>query len=144
MTAFENHPVLSQLLSEQDLEPMQHLVRIDIDRKPEEMHYFKITFTFNENNVFKNKQLVKEVITVDDEATIKNTPIEWSVEKDESSFFGRFEEDDESAIEIANMLITDFYPRAMSYYQGDDLDYELMETDAEEEYTDDESEPGEQ
>lgn len=66
--------------------------------------------------------------TPDQSITVKDTPIKWKAQSgdkrkhSEQSFMSLFVDESEDILELLNILITDFYPNVISYYQGDDED----------------------
>ena len=146
LSALQNHGVFNGMLTEEDEELLESLTSMSVDRDANDERLFKIRLTFGENQVFKNTELVKEMISKPDGTiTVKDTAIEWKTKSGdkrkvlENSFVGLFQDDSEDAVEIANILITDFYPNAVSYYQGVDGDDDDEETlDGEEDLEDEE------
>ncbi|ORY06335.1 NAP-domain-containing protein [Basidiobolus meristosporus CBS 931.73] len=130
-TALSNHPILGSLLEEDDLEVLNHLVDITIEREEESANSHKLIMTFSENPFFTNTQLIKEFTVDKDSAQVKNHPIEWKEGKNLThngdseldSFFNWFNEE---GAELGELIANELYPNAFSYYQGGDSDEEDM------------------
>lgn len=164
MDALVNHQIFSSMITDDDMPVLEHLKNVEVTRSEDDFRSFKITFYFGENPFFANEGLVKELTASGDQSIkVTNSPIQWKEGKnvtaksagangkrkadDEESFFSWFSEDSDDSIEIANLLISDFYPNAMSYYQGqdddedeedDDMEYDLGSEDDDDEDEDEE------
>jgi template-activating factor I len=134
MDALNNHQVFSAMITDDDMSVLEHLTNIEVTRSADDFRSFAITFHFSENPYFSNKTLVKELTATGDQSIkVTDTPIQWKDGKDltkqvtengkrksQESFFCFFSDESDDGVEIANLLITDFYPNAISYYQGQD------------------------
>ncbi|KAG0226680.1 hypothetical protein BGW42_003470 [Actinomortierella wolfii] len=157
---FENHMSFGDILDEKDGAVLRHLTDLWVEHDPENPRNYKITFTFSENEYFKNKELVKEVVFDEQEGPkAKPFTIEWKEGKDltakgekrkrdeeddddEESFFSWFASDDAS---LAEMIAEDVFPEAFSHYLGesvgeDDLESVDLEEEEDEEDEDEEDE----
>lgn len=141
MTAIENHPELNSHLHHIDLQILPHLLRIDVERKPEDPHYHRIVFTFDANECFANKQLVTEVFTMDGKTSVKSDSIDWLIDGEDQpeSFFSCFsvpddQDDIDDAWHMAHVIITDLHPNAMSWYEQDEFDAMMEDSDFDEEF----------
>ncbi|KAI3657043.1 hypothetical protein MP638_003261 [Amoeboaphelidium occidentale] len=159
--AMENHPVLQTYIDEQASVVLDALVGIDIERPDDNHKIYRIVFNFKENPYIENTTFVKEICgqknieTGDDEIKVQSSKLKWKGdlkrkhgEDDKSGdewkqdgFFEFLEGDDEDSIEIANLLISDFYPNVVTYYHGlgkeefEDEDFEMQSSDGQEELT---------
>jgi len=91
LKALQGHPMLSQVLSEADVEILQSLKRMDmqmddLDAKVEggESNRIKLTFTFEKNEFFSNKTVSKTVVShngpgeeEEGEYEVESDKIEW-------------------------------------------------------------------
>ncbi|KAG0267633.1 hypothetical protein DFQ27_008536 [Actinomortierella ambigua] len=156
---FENHHAFGSFLDENDGAVLKHLTDLWVEHDPENPRNYKITFTFSDNDYFKNKELVKEVVfDENDGPTSKAFKIEWKegkdltskgskrkrgaeddAEDDEESFFAWFAGEDAS---LADMIAEDVFPEAFSHYLGESMndDSDLESVDLEEDDEDEEDE----
>ncbi|KAK9766614.1 hypothetical protein K7432_004181 [Basidiobolus ranarum] len=126
-TALSNHPILGSLLEEGDMEVLNHLTDITIERDEDVANSHKVIMTFDENPFFTNTQLIKEFTVDKDSAQVKNHPIEWKEgnnlthngESELDSFFNWFSEE---GAELGELIANELFPNAFSYYQGGDSD----------------------
>ncbi|KMZ73431.1 Nucleosome assembly protein family [Zostera marina] len=78
LTAFLSHPVLSDILNDEDQKLFKHLVSLDVEDFKDVKSGYTITFKFSENPFFEDSELIKTFNFSDDGATnITCTPIKW-------------------------------------------------------------------
>ncbi|CAE6436181.1 unnamed protein product [Rhizoctonia solani] len=90
LTALRNHIELQQLITERDEEALQYLTDVRLTYVEEPSLGYKITFTFDENPYFENKELYKTYYYQKDlgyggeymYARAEGTKIKWKEEKD--------------------------------------------------------------
>ncbi|KAH9512936.1 hypothetical protein Btru_037106 [Bulinus truncatus] len=135
-TAFTNHPQISAILTNEEVDCMQSLTSVDVEEFEDIKSGYKVTFTFRENPYFTNDKLVKEFhLASSGEPQSKSTEINWKEGKDltkqntsESngrkrkmepilSFFTWFTNNsDPNADEIAEVIKDDMWPNPLQYY----------------------------
>ncbi|RUO97107.1 hypothetical protein BC936DRAFT_140971 [Jimgerdemannia flammicorona] len=59
LVAIGNHPVLAPLISYEDVEILNHLTSLHVDRNDDNPENYRITVTFSKNAYFKDTELVK-------------------------------------------------------------------------------------
>jgi len=182
--AFLNHPVLSQLVDEQDEEVFKSLkeIRVDLVNKDVDTSEegegpkiktlnYAVHFSFDENDYFTDKEIVKSFYQVGDTILSQTVPrkISWkegknliklttnesdakaSGDDDEeevnaTSFFGWFEDhDDAEHDEIGEHIREDLWSHALTYYLNEDEESEdeMAEVDLEDEEEEEEEETAE-
>jgi len=149
-TAFSNHPIISQMLTEEDMPLIKCLKEIKVNQTNEEIVCEKPTkdgktqvktlnvafhFIFDENEYFEETELVKSFYQIGD-CTVSETNnskgITWKKGKcligangegDLESFFAWFD-DHENADndEIAETIREELWPHALNYYLNEDED----------------------
>lgn len=76
--AFLNHPVLSDLITEDDEEALSNLTEVMVDDSDDIKSGFKITFRFKENPYFNDSELQKSVNFAEDGTLhVDGTPPDW-------------------------------------------------------------------
>ncbi|XP_002970334.2 NAP1-related protein 2 isoform X2 [Selaginella moellendorffii] len=157
LTAFLSHPVLCDLLSEEDQKVFKHLQSLDVEDFKDVKSGYCITFSFKPNPYFEDTKLVK-VFRFSDEGTtsISGTKIRWkdgmdltngaAVEKEgnkrpliEESFFKWFNDSQQKETtegiqdEVADVIKEDLWPNPLKYFNndGDSDEYEDEEEDDE-------------
>ncbi|THD26549.1 SET translocation (myeloid leukemia-associated) B [Fasciola gigantica] len=164
LTAFVNHPQLSDLLTTSDENVLKHLRKVEVQEFEDIKSGFRINFHFDKNEWFKNPVLTKEFHLGDSgEPSSTFTPIEWYPGKDltakansgkknngeqlkkrpfedqsQDSFFCWFT-DESSAFgdELGEVIKDDLWPNPLQYYLSPDMDEE-NENDEDEDEEDDE------
>ncbi|KAM2014705.1 NAP1-related protein 2-like isoform X1 [Malus sylvestris] len=158
LTSLMSHPVLCDILSEEDQKIFKYLNSIDVvDFKDDKMLGYSVTFNFNGNPYFEDTKLTKTFTFIDGETTkIIGTPIKWKEgmglangvtdEKNgkkrphvDESFFSLFD----SAIEhdeMVEIIKNDLWPNPLKYFNNEADEEEVDEEDSE----DDEMENGDE
>ncbi|KAL5207987.1 hypothetical protein ABZP36_032422 [Zizania latifolia] len=78
LTAFLSHPLLSDLLTEEDQKMFKYLESVDVDDSKDVKSGYSITLNFSENPYFKDSKLTKTYAFADDgTTTINATCINW-------------------------------------------------------------------
>lgn len=153
LTAMENHRVLKVLMEEKDRAVLAHLRSVHVERTAGDYKTYKIVFRFAEDcTELVDKTLVKEVTQTGDDDNVgdnvgedgdeaagfrfSTTEPQWTAEAQavmqvpgEDSFFDYFTDNGADAVDISNILLSDFLPNVLSYYQGaagEDDDEEMM------------------
>eukprot|EP00736_Rhodelphis_marinus_P001943 Rmarinus@m.27311 len=150
-TVLSHHPVVSDLLSPEDLEVMQHLTDVSVELGDDPGCY-KVIFSFKENPFFSNKTIVKEY----NQDGVVNPTIQWKpgknlVDPDEGesgkkrplediplSFFQWFtEEGDQMEADLGDYFKDEIYPDPLSFYfareDSDEDDFDGDEGDEDDE-----------
>ncbi|PIA57449.1 hypothetical protein AQUCO_00600286v1 [Aquilegia coerulea] len=160
LTAFMSHPMLADVLSEEDQKIFKHLSSLDVEDFKDLKSGYSITFHFNSNPYFEDTKLTK-TFSFSDEGTTKitGTTINWKEgmgiangennEKKGSkrplvveSFFTWFSETGQSDLaegqsdlhdEIAELIKDELWPNPLRYFNNDaDEDFDGDEDDDEE------------
>ncbi|XP_027769105.1 NAP1-related protein 2-like isoform X3 [Solanum pennellii] len=147
LTAFLSHPVLGELLTEEDQKIFKFLSSIEVEESKDVKSGYSITFNFSANPYFENTKLSKTYTFLEDGPTkISATTIKWkeamgipngvSHEKNgnkrshaEESFFTWFgevnqkDEDEDEALEIqdevAEIIKDDLWPHPLTYFNNE-------------------------
>ncbi|XP_009623886.1 NAP1-related protein 2 [Nicotiana tabacum] len=147
LTAFLSHPVLGELLAEEDQKIFKFLSSIEVEDSKDVKSGYSITFNFNANPYFENTKLSKTYTFLEDGPTkISATTIKWKEgmgipngvahEKKgnkrshaEESFFTWFsevnqkDEDEDEALEIqdevADIIKDDLWPNPLTYFNNE-------------------------
>ncbi|KAK9066538.1 hypothetical protein SSX86_013861 [Deinandra increscens subsp. villosa] len=164
LTAFLSHPVLSDLLNEEDQKIFKHLTSIEVEDFKDMKSGYSISFNFSPNSFFEDAKLTKTFTFLDEGTTkITSTPIKWKEstgnngvthEKngnkrphEEDSFFGWFGEtqqkDEEIHDEVAEIIKEDLWTNPLTYFNNE-ADEEDLDGDDEENGEDSEDEEDEQ
>lgn len=178
--AFMNHPVLTQLVDEQDEEVFKSLkeIRVDLVNKDVDTGEadvpkiktlnYAVHFTFDENDYFTDKEIVKSFYQVGEKILSQTVPrniswkegknlIELTSNEDEAkasgdddqeestatSFFTWFEDhEDAEHDEIGEHIREDLWSHALSYYLNEieESEDEMAEVDLEDEEEEEEEE----
>ncbi|KAG8071182.1 hypothetical protein GUJ93_ZPchr0006g45911 [Zizania palustris] len=78
LTAFLSHPLLSELLTEEDQKMFKYLESVDVDDSKDVKSGYSITLNFSENPYFEDRKLTKTYAFADDgTTTINATHIKW-------------------------------------------------------------------
>lgn len=155
LTAFLSHPVLSDLLSEEDQKIFKHLTSLEVEDCKDVKLGYSITFNFSPNPYFEDSKLTKTFTFLDEGTTkITATSIKWKEgmglpngvahEKkgnkrphEDDSFFcwfsGTQQKDDMEEIhdEVAEIIREDLWTNPLTYFNND-ADEEELEGDEEE------------
>ncbi|XP_019198047.1 PREDICTED: NAP1-related protein 2-like isoform X1 [Ipomoea nil] len=161
LTAFLSHPVLSELLTEEDQKIFKFLSSIEVEDSKDVKSGYSIIFNFKSNPYFEDTKLMKSYAFQEEGATqITATPIKWKEgmqipngvanEKKgnkrpppEESFFTWFSETqqkdedmDDIHDEVAELIREDLWPDPLSYFNNQEADDEEFEGDDEEKGSD--------
>ncbi|CAD7699081.1 unnamed protein product [Ostreobium quekettii] len=144
-TAFLNHHVLSDLITEDDEEALFYLSEVMVDDSEDIKSGFKITFRFKANPYFEDAELQKSVNFAEDGTLhVDGTPPSWKEGMGPSedgaavggkrgrehvySFFQWFVEsgtlDSGHQDEIAAIIKDEIWPNPHKYYQNDLEDFD--------------------
>ncbi|CAD7696921.1 unnamed protein product [Ostreobium quekettii] len=144
-TAFLNHPVLSDLITEDDEEALFFLAEVMVDDSEDIKSGFKITFRFNANPYFEDGELQKSLTFAEDGTLqVDGTPPNWKDGMGPSqnytvqdgkrgrehvySFFQWFVEsgtlDSGHQDEIAAIIKDEIWPNPYKFYQNDLEDFD--------------------
>lgn len=149
LTAFLSHPILGDLINENDQKILKHLVSLDVEDSKDVKSGYSITFNFLPNPYFEDKKLTK-TITFTDEATcnIIGTSIKWKEGMDianksshetkgvkrpfeEDSFFNWFSETALKTAsggltdEVAEIIKDDLWPNPLRFFNNEADEEEL-------------------
>ncbi|XP_075503430.1 NAP1-related protein 2-like isoform X4 [Primulina tabacum] len=153
LTAFLSHPVLSELLTEEDQKIFKYLNNLDVEDFKDVKSGYSITFNFKPNPYFQDTKLTKTVAFPEEgTATITATSIKWkegmgipnSVAEDkkgnkrshsEESFFTWFNDSQHNGDmveihdeQVAEIIKDDLWPNPLTYFNND-ADEEEFEMD---------------
>lgn len=87
LTAFINHPQISQLIEEDEEDALQHLTRVEVEEFEDIKSGYSIKLHFDaaNNPYFENETLVKEILLSSGEPTATATTIKWKEGQDLSA-----------------------------------------------------------
>ncbi|CAL9059036.1 NAP1-related protein 2-like isoform X2 [Musa acuminata AAA Group] len=157
LTAFLSHPVLGDLLSEEDQKIFKYLVSLDVEDSKDVKSGYSVTFNFSPNPYFEDASLTKTYSFYDEGTTnITGTTIKWKEgmnvangvahEKEggkrplaEESFFSWFSETQQKNLtegfsdEVAEIIKEDLWPNPLKYFnnEADEEDFDGDEDDDE-------------
>uniref|UniRef100_A0ACD5UQA8 Uncharacterized protein n=1 Tax=Avena sativa TaxID=4498 RepID=A0ACD5UQA8_AVESA len=155
LTAFLSHPILGELLTEDDQEIFKHLVSIDVDEFQDIKSGYSITLTFSSNSYFEDTKLTKTCSLSDDgNITVEATSIKWKNGMDiangkaytkdglkrlliDESFFTWFNDAKNKSFsqgvmdEVADIIKEELWPNPMKYFNNEDEDEFEEEEDEE-------------
>ncbi|KAJ8479353.1 hypothetical protein OPV22_023080 [Ensete ventricosum] len=157
LTAFLSHPVLGDLLSEEDQKIFKYLVSLDVEDSKDVKSGYSVTFNFSPNPYFEDASLTKTYSFYDEGTTnINGTTIKWKEgmnvangvahEKEggkrplaEESFFAWFSETQQKNLtegfsdEVAEIIKEDLWPNPLKYFnnEADEEDFDGDEDDDE-------------
>ncbi|KAG0003110.1 hypothetical protein BGZ80_007727 [Entomortierella chlamydospora] len=162
-TVLQLSDAFSTLIEEHDLPVLEHLTDVWVKNDPKDARLFDIVFTFSENPYFTNKEVIKRVLVRkdedgEDEPYGADFKIDWKEGKDltnlkrkkdeessPSSFFEWFNDED---VNLAQFIVQDFFPEALSIYTnggeddfGDDQSEDLEDEEDEDEEEEEEEHP---
>ncbi|XP_062106661.1 NAP1-related protein 2-like isoform X2 [Humulus lupulus] len=160
LTAFLSHPVLCDILSEEDQKIFKHLDSLDVEDFKDLKSGYSITFNFTENPYFEDTKLTKSFSFSDEGTTqITGTLIKWKEGmaalvngvNDEKkgkkrsithqSFFSWFCDTEQTEIielqdEVGEIIKEDLWPNPLKYFNSEadeeDSDDDENENDEEE------------
>ncbi|KAG4118710.1 hypothetical protein ERO13_D11G034100v2 [Gossypium hirsutum] len=165
LTAFLSHPVLGELLTEEDQKIFKHINSLEVEDCKDLKSGYSITFNFNPNPYFEDTKLTKTFTFLDEGIKITATQIKWKEDMGlpngvnhekkgnkrqfaEESFFSWFadaqQKDDMDEIhdEVAEIIKEDLWPNPLTYFnnEADEEDSEGDEEGKDEDDQDDEDE----
>ncbi|PAN38507.1 hypothetical protein PAHAL_7G177100 [Panicum hallii] len=163
LTAFLSHPVLGDLLTEDDQQICKHLESIFVDESEDIKSGCSITLTFSSNPYFEDKKLTKTYSMSDDgTVTVEATSIKWKAgmvctKKGEKrllvdqSFFTWFNAAENGSFahgemdQVADIIKEDLWPNPLKYFNNElesEFEQEGDEEGSDEEESEDEDEDG--
>jgi len=143
LTAFLSHPVLGDLLTEDDQQICKHLESIFVDESEDIKSGCSITLTFSSNPYFEDKKLTKTYSMSDDgTVTVKATSIKWKAGMDivngkactkkgekrllvDQSFFTWFNDAENGSFahgemdQVADIIKEDLWPNPLKYFNNE-------------------------
>ncbi|KAF4376679.1 hypothetical protein F8388_025550, partial [Cannabis sativa] len=157
LTAFLSHPVLCDILTEEDQKIFKHLDSLDVEDFKDLKSGYSITFNFTENPYFEDTKLTKSFSFSDEGTTqITGTPIKWKQgmaalvngvidEKKgkkrsiaHQSFFSWFCDADQTEVielqdQVGEIIKEDLWPNPLKYFnnEADEEDSDDEENDEE-------------
>lgn len=164
VTALLSHPVLGELLTEEDQKIFKFLTSIEVEDSKNVKYGYTITFNFKPNPYFEDTKLFKSYTFQEDGTTkISATNIQWKEgmaienraanEKEgnkrppqEESFFSWFsdqqkdEDIEDIHDEIAELFKEDIWPDPLSYFNNQGAEDEEFEEGDDEDESDNEEE----
>ncbi|CAN6228404.1 unnamed protein product [Urochloa humidicola] len=171
LTAFLSHPLLGDILTEDDQQIFKHLESLFVDESEDIKSGCSITLTFSSNPYFEDKKLTKTYSMSDDGTiSVNGTSIKWKTGMDivngktctkkgekrllvDESFF-RWFSDTESEIfahgeldQVADVIKEDLWPNPLKYFnneQEDEFEEEDDEEGSDEEEDEDDDEEDEE
>lgn len=170
LTAFMSHPVLGDLLTEEDQQIFSHLSSIGVDDCTDVKSGYSISFVFKPNPYFEDTKLTKSFTFLDEGiAKITATNIEWKEGKGipngvadekkgnkrppaDESFFTWFSEAefksdiDEFQDEVSDIIKDELWSNPLAFFnnEADEEDFEEEENDEEDDGSDSQEEDGEE
>ncbi|PAN38504.1 hypothetical protein PAHAL_7G177100 [Panicum hallii] len=160
---FLSHPVLGDLLTEDDQQICKHLESIFVDESEDIKSGCSITLTFSSNPYFEDKKLTKTYSMSDDgTVTVEATSIKWKAgmvctKKGEKrllvdqSFFTWFNAAENGSFahgemdQVADIIKEDLWPNPLKYFNNElesEFEQEGDEEGSDEEESEDEDEDG--
>ncbi|WVZ85954.1 hypothetical protein U9M48_032809 [Paspalum notatum var. saurae] len=168
LKAFVSHPLLGDLLTEDDQQILKHLESIFVDESDDIKSGCSFTLTFSSNPYFKDKKLTK-TYSVNDEGKIvvKATSINWKEGMDivngkardeegkkrrllvDESFFTWFSDTENECFvhgeidQVADIIKEDLWPNPLKFFNNeleDEFEEEESDEEAEDEGSEDEEE----
>ncbi|XP_037014020.2 testis-specific Y-encoded-like protein 4 [Artibeus jamaicensis] len=131
VTAFQNHPQLSPMISGQDEDMMRYMINLEVEELKHPRAGCKFKFIFQSNPYFRNEGLVKEYERRSSGRVVSlATPIRWHRGQDPQSHIHRNREgntipsffnwfSDHSLLEfdrIAEIIKAELWPNPLQYY----------------------------
>ncbi|CAN6235243.1 unnamed protein product [Urochloa humidicola] len=163
LTAFLSHPMLGDMLTEDDQQIFKHLESLFVDESEDIKSGCSITLAFSSNPYFEDKKLTKTYSMSDDGTiSVKATSIKWKTGMDivngktcakkgdkrllvDESFFSWFSDTENEAFahgeldQVADIIKEDLWPNPLKYFNNE-LEDEFEEEDDEEGSDDEEAE----
>ncbi|XP_077213370.1 NAP1-related protein 2-like [Tasmannia lanceolata] len=159
LTAFLSHPVLCDLLTEEDQKIFKYLLSLDVEDFKDVKSGYSVTFNFSPNPYFEDTKLTKTFCFFDEgTAKITGTTIKWKEGMDiangvgddkkgnkrphaEESFFSWFGETQQKDLsegfndEVAEIIKEDLWPNPLKYFnnEADEEDFDGEEGDDDDE-----------
>ncbi|XBI92658.1 hypothetical protein VPH35_029665 [Triticum aestivum] len=142
LTAFLSHPMLGELLTEDDQKIFKHLVSIDVNEFQDIKSGYSITLAFSSNPYFEDTKLTKTCSFSDDgKITVKATTINWKDGMDiangkaymengekrlliDESFFTWFNDAKNKSFsdgvmdEVADVIKEELWPNPLKYFNN--------------------------
>ncbi|TVU14187.1 hypothetical protein EJB05_37636 [Eragrostis curvula] len=167
LTTFLSHPILGELLTEEDQEIFKHLESIDVEESEDIKSICSITLTFSANPYFEDKKLTKTYSISDDgRISVKATSIKWKDGMDivngktcmkngdkrllvDESFFTWFSDKKNSRLtngemdEVADIIKEDVWPNPLKFFNNEfegEFEQEDEDEGSDEEEAEDDSE----
>ncbi|OAY75887.1 NAP1-related protein 2 [Ananas comosus] len=143
LTAFLSHPLLADLLNEEDQKVFKYLASLDVEDCKDVKSGYSIIFNFSPNPYFEDTKLVKTYSFTEEGTTnINGTKIKWKAgmniangnahEKKgskrpftEESFFSWFSENHQKNLadgvsdEVAEIIREDLWPNPLKYFNNE-------------------------
>ncbi|KAL5216642.1 hypothetical protein ABZP36_008043 [Zizania latifolia] len=143
LTAFLSHPVIGELLTEDDQKIFKHLESIDVDESKDIKSGYSITLTFSPNPYFEDTKLTKAYSFSDDGSVkVKATSIRWKEGMDitndnadtkkgdkriliDESFFTWFDDKKNRSFahggmdEVADVIKEELWPNPLKYFNNE-------------------------
>ncbi|KAJ3679662.1 hypothetical protein LUZ60_017673 [Juncus effusus] len=157
LTAFISHPLLCDLLSEEDQKIFKYLESLDVEDNKDLKSGYSIVLNFSENPYFEDKKLTKTyTFSEEGTATVSATTIKWKEgmnvangnahekkkgnkrELVEESFFTWFSETKQGKIDlgdeqVAEIIKEDLWPNPLKYFNNEIDENEFVEEGEEDE-----------
>ncbi|KAG8082119.1 hypothetical protein GUJ93_ZPchr0014g47316 [Zizania palustris] len=148
LTAFLSHPVIGELLTEDDQKIFKHLESIDVDESKDIKSGYSITLTFSPNPYFEDTKLTKAYSFSDDGSVkVKATSIKWKEGMDivndnaymkkgdkriliDESFFTWFDDKKNRSFahggmdEVADVIKEELWPNPLKYFNNEIEEFE--------------------
>ncbi|KAL8140277.1 hypothetical protein V2J09_006298 [Rumex salicifolius] len=156
LTAIMSHPVLGELLTEEDQKIFKYLTSLEVEDSKDVKSGYSITFIFKSNPYFEDKNLTKAFTFLDEGTTkVTATSIKWKEGSEtlsntinhkkenkrghvEESFFTWFSNSHvkenllDMSDDVAEIIKEDLWPNPLSYFNNEADDEDDSEGDAEE------------
>ncbi|CAL5031657.1 unnamed protein product [Urochloa decumbens] len=171
LTAFLSHPMLGDMLTEDDQQIFKHLESLFVDESEDIKSGCSITLAFSSNPYFEDKKLTK-TYSMNDDGTIsvKATSIKWKTGMDivngktctkkgdkrllvDESFFSWFSDTENEIFahgeldQVADIIKEDLWPNPLKYFNNEleeEFELEDDEEGSDEEEAEDEDEEDEE
>ncbi|XP_065192058.1 protein SET-like [Sycon ciliatum] len=130
MQALLSHPLIGPIITEEDEEPLTHLIDVNVEEFQDIKSGYKIEFRFSENEHFTNEVLTKTYnLSSSNErpSTTEHTPIDWRPNmslvdqfgarkgRDSTSFFSWFVEKTDSS-GLGELIKDELWSDPVQYY----------------------------
>jgi len=138
-TAFQNHPVIAQLMMELDQQILSHVTELEIEDLEDIKTGFKISMRFSENEFFSNDLLVKTLkydLSKGDAKT-ECTEVNWKPGQEEKvtdasnlfMWFTATESLDDGPDEVASQIKDSLYMDAIRFFKNELTEEEMYNRD---------------